>query len=72
MSQQYIVRADFYPDGTIIPLGITDEYGKTTFIQKIKKTIRISSTEYKIECIANGKNVILLLKNNSWVYREET
>ena len=42
MSKYYIVRADFYPDGNIIPLGITDKSGKTIFIDQVQKMERKS------------------------------
>ncbi|MBE6808004.1 MAG: hypothetical protein E7524_00890 [Ruminococcaceae bacterium] len=64
----YIVRADFYPDGNILPLGITNKKGKTFFIRKIIEKKYISPNEYKFKCVADEKEFILVFKENKWLY----
>ena len=34
-NKKIIVRVDFYPNGEIIPLGITDSIGNSHYIDKI-------------------------------------
>lgn len=65
-----LVRADFYPNGTIIPLCVTFSDGKSIYI----KNTRIK----EISCGKNGKcyvlynchtdigNLSLKLENNIW------
>ena len=70
MSKYYIVRADFYPDGNIIPLGITDKSGKTIFIDQVQKMERKSfgpkQYEYIFSCLVSKKEVILRFIDNKW------
>lgn len=67
VNNKYIVRADFYPDGNVIPIGLTDSSGNTLWIQKIKKKSYIGTSDYQFECVANGRNITLLLKDNHWI-----
>lgn len=67
MNKSYIVRADFYPDGSIIPIGLTDSSGNTLWVQKITKRSYIGTCDYQFECVANGRDITLLLKNNHWI-----
>lgn len=66
MDTQFIVRADFYPDGNIIPIGITDRNGDTIWIQKVRKVNCVGTHDFQFDCIAHRKNVTLLLTNNHW------
>lgn len=70
MKKQYIVRADFYPDGTILPLGLTDKSGNTKYIDRVKKIISKTYVdnllEYKFTCVSNNKEIVLIFKNNIW------
>lgn len=66
MNNKCIVRADFYPDGSINPLGITDKFGNTTYIKRVKKTIKVDDSEYIFECITDKKEIKLHFKNNLW------
>ena len=51
---KYIVRADFYPNGAIIPLGITDEHGSTLYIDKVIRSERLTNypSSLQFDCIA--------------------
>lgn len=66
---EYIVRADFYPNGDIVPLGITDLSGKSVYVQNIIKATKISSNKYQIDCIANNRKITLIFKGLSWIVR---
>ena len=70
MNNYYIVRADFYPDGNIIPLGITDRSGKTMFIDQVMKMERKSfgsdQHEYIFSCLVNREEIILRFIDNKW------
>lgn len=66
MNTEYIVRADFYPDGKIIPLGITNSQGKTSYIQHIITSLRVYPNEYRIKCVSDGKVISLIFKNGYW------
>lgn len=65
-----IVRADFYPDGSIIPLCITFENGISMYIHQIKETEKIvgksGSWEYNYHCFLKDKEFFLSYKNNMW------
>ena len=67
----YIVRADFYPNGDIIPLGITNLKGETQFIEKII-TIEKSIVDKKTKYVCESRNniMLLILKDGRW-YREQ-
>lgn len=57
---EYIVRADFYPNGEIIPLGITDCYGNSLFVGRVIKVIKITENNIHFKCSANENKVLLL------------
>ena len=71
MKDDYIVRADFYPNGEVIPLGITDNYGRSFYVTRIIQIQRIGINEIAIECIIDSKHYILSLKNNIWNCKEK-
>ena len=65
---KYIVRADYYPSGEILPIGITDEQGNSTYIKDVVKTHRFNYECCVYECITNNKKVIhLRLEKNKWI-----
>ena len=70
MNNHYIVRADYYPDGNIIPLGFTDVSGTTFYIDQIcsveKEVGKNGQILYKFLCVSKKRKLILLLKNNKW------
>lgn len=66
MSNKYIVRADFYPDGSVVPLGLTNEQGKTLYVKRINKISVVGMDEYEFDCIADETNFVLFLKDNKW------
>lgn len=68
MEKEYTVRADFYPCGEIIPLGITDCQGNSLFIQKTIKVQKVEKGGLLFECLANNKRKLLLtFKDNKWI-----
>ena len=66
MEKSYIVRVDFYPDGRIIPLGITDNQGNTTFIQKSELVFSNGNGTQYFECITKNMQFSLEFKNGKW------
>lgn len=67
MNENYIVRVDFYPNGDIIPLGITDKFGETHYVNSIKRITHNNENEYLVECLIEESEFILKLKNNEWI-----
>ena len=64
---EYIVRADFYPNGEIIPLGITDCNGNSIFVNKIIETVRTKENNFRFKCSAHGGRVFSLsFVKNKW------
>jgi hypothetical protein len=62
----YIIRADFYPNGEVVPLGLTDNHGNSLYVQKAKR-IKHGSDEYSyFECLADGKRFLLTFKGVEW------
>ena len=57
---EYIVRADFYPNGEIIPLGITDCHGNSIFVNRVIKVIKITENNIYFKCSASGNRELLL------------
>ncbi|WP_312907998.1 hypothetical protein [Tissierella praeacuta] len=64
------VRADFTKNGEIIPLGFTDESGKTYIIDKIEKIIPVQVDKYTIKmqfyCKSNKIWFWLYLIDKTW------
>lgn len=68
---EYIVRADFYPNGEIIPLGITDCNGNSIFVNKIIEIIRTKENNISFKCSASGGRVFFLFfVKNKWTVSE--
>lgn len=63
---KYIIRADFYPDGRIMPLGVTDDCGNTSFIKKIIKVEKISLNKYKFYCITDNGDMLIIYNKGEW------
>ena len=62
----YIVRADYYSNGEIIPLGITDNQGYSQYLRKVKVNKK-SDSELHFDCLTNtGKKVVLLFSKGKW------
>lgn len=70
MENLAVVRADFYSNGIIIPLGITYENGEVDFInQMLEDKISVSSHGNKIHSISckSGERIVkLLYKDCAW------
>lgn len=64
---KYIVRADFYPNGEIIPLGITDCHGNSIYVNTITETVRTKENNFRFKCSAHGGRVFSLsFVKNKW------
>lgn len=66
MEKSFIVRADFYPNGEIIPLGITDSHGDTDFVQKSKEVFSSGNSMKCFECVTKRGQFFLKFKNGKW------
>lgn len=67
MKDGYIVRADYYPDGSIRPLGITDKKGNTFYIDSIEEPHITSKEGLLFKCFIHSKEAKLFLSNNHWI-----
>lgn len=64
---EYIVRADFYPNGEIIPLGITDCHGNSLYVNKITETVKTKENNIRFKCTSSGGRVFSLsFVKNKW------
>lgn len=60
-----IVRADYYNDGTIIPISVF--YNNRTYsIDNIVRRIKTSNNQYKFICLSDGIEVVLTFNYNIW------
>lgn len=66
MEKNFIIRVGFYPNGKIIPLGITDNSGNTVYIQKSKEIFSNENGTKYFECMTKKGYLFLKLKNNKW------
>ncbi len=66
LGNGYIVRVDFYPEGGIIPLGITDKTGNTAYIQKIISMRNDENLGCVFDCVTDIGRCILTFKNDRW------
>lgn len=70
-GMKYIVRADFYPSGEIIPLGITDNQGYSHYLKIVKMNKNVENGARNFECVStSGKKFVLALSNNRWTIEE--
>lgn len=69
---EYIVRADFYPNGEIIPLGITDCHGNSIFVNRVIKVIKITENNIYFKCSASGnRELFLSFAGGKWTVEVE-
>lgn len=66
MENKYIVRADFYPNGTVVPLGITKGDGTTIYIKKTIESEVKDNNELEFKCLTEKGECKLLLNCNRW------
>ena len=66
MEKEYIVRADFYPNGKIMPLGITKSSGETIYIKKSIENKSEFSNQVEFICFTEKGQYKLLFKKNKW------
>ena len=64
----YIIRADYYPNGEIVPLGITDCQGNSQYLRTIKKIEEGNENLCYYECVTSkDKKILLSFSNNKWI-----
>ncbi len=62
----YIVRADYYPNGEIIPLGITDDQGFSQYLKNVNVD-KNPDGGLRFECLTGaGKKVVLSFSKDEW------
>lgn len=66
MESSYIVRADHYPNGEIIPLGITNLHGETLYIDRVIENKKVDSCTYFFHCKSKEKDFFMTYHNNKW------
>ena len=47
----YIVRADYYPNGEIVPLGITDHNGNTLYLNEMEMIRTPGINNFRLESL---------------------
>ena len=66
-GEMVTVRADFYPNGEIIPLGITYTEGNSRYIDKVIKVEKnITKKETRFYCLSNGLPIELVFNIRGW------
>lgn len=73
MRKNIIVRADFCPDGKIIPISVTFLHksgGCDSIMLKNSKIIKIRSNYKKYVCNAAGKDFYLSFDGTQWTYED--
>ena len=63
---KYIIRADYYSDGNIIPIGLTNERGNSYIIRNVGSRTDITTGEKEFECVVNGKKIVLIFSEQRW------
>lgn len=66
MKNKYIVRADFYPEGDIVPLGITIVGGDTIYVTRVIEKKQKCINEFEFKCLTRYGECTLTLTNNKW------
>ena len=66
----YIVRADHYPDGSIIPLGYTNRKGETVYIDRVIKIKKESTKTIIYRCKVKNKIINLIFQDLKWIIEE--
>ncbi len=65
------IRADFYADGSIVPIGVTYPNGHSAFINAIEQTYQnISDSgrrEYRFLCCAGKDTFWLAFSDGKWM-----
>lgn len=59
------VRADYYNDGTIIPISICYN-GNSYLIDSIKKTIKTNRHQYEYICKSKDLELVISYRDNKW------
>lgn len=67
MNEIAVLRADYYSDGTIIPILLTFSDGKSEVISSIKEIKREDNgKKHIVHCTTAGKELILCFQNAKW------
>lgn len=67
MCDDIIVRVDYYPDGQIIPLGITYSSGESIYINRVLSVTKdLSSMTTTFRCKSKDEEFNLIYANFKW------
>lgn len=70
MKKISVIRADFYSNGIVMPIGITYDDGETELISKVvdsnMSVNALGEREYKILCETKNKKLMLRFKDSVW------
>ena len=61
----YIVRADYYPNGKMIPLAITDCHGISLYVRRIEKIVADGEMRY-VCSMSNYERYSIVFRENTW------
>ncbi len=67
---KYIIRADYYSNGDILPIGLTDESGDSYIISNVKSRVNTKTGEKEYECFVNKKKLLLTCSTQEWKITE--
>ncbi len=67
MYNDFIVRADYYPDGQIIPIGMTSTSGESTYIDRVIAVKKESVNKIIFRCRSKNLEFNLLYDNSRWI-----
>lgn len=70
MKLKCIVNADFYPDGSVVPLSITDGDGYTIYINKSECLLAKGDGTQLIGCAANSRKFLMWFANGKFDVEE--
>lgn len=63
----YIVRADYYPNGEVVPLGITDHNGNTLYFKEMEMSRSPGVNSFRFVCLtSSNKKITLLYSEGKW------
>ena len=66
----YIVRVDYYPNGKMIPLAITDCHGFSLYVQRIKNLFVDGEIQY-VCSMNNNERYTIVFRDNKWYIKKD-
>lgn len=67
MNEIAVLRADYYSDGTILPILLTFSNGKSEMISSVKSIRREENgKKHIVHCATAAREIILCFQNAKW------